>query len=42
MYKKFYGLSRNPFDISPDPSFFYPTSHHCEALASLWVGTTIR
>jgi len=42
MYKKFYGLTRNPFDISPDPSFFYPTSHHCEALASLWVGTQWR
>lgn len=42
MYKKFYGLSRNPFDISPDPTFFYPTSHHCEALASLWVGTQWR
>ena len=42
MYKKFYGLTRNPFDISPDPTFFYPTSHHCEALASLWVGTQWR
>jgi general secretion pathway protein A len=35
MYKNFYGLARNPFEISPDPFFFYPTPCHIEALAIL-------
>jgi general secretion pathway protein A len=35
MYRKFYGLTRNPFELSPDPSFFYSTSCHNEALAIL-------
>lgn len=38
MYKQFYGLTRDPFEISPDPYFFYPTAHHNEALASLTYG----
>jgi general secretion pathway protein A len=38
MYKKYYGFSRNPFEISPDPYFFYPTPRHNEALASLTYG----
>lgn len=38
MYKQFYGLTRDPFEISPDPYFFYPTPHHNEALASLTYG----
>jgi general secretion pathway protein A len=35
MYKKFFGLTRNPFEISPDPFFLYATSRHNEALASI-------
>jgi general secretion pathway protein A len=35
MYKKFYGLTRSPFELSPDPHFFYPTRHHNEAFAIL-------
>jgi general secretion pathway protein A len=35
MYKRFYGLTRSPFELSPDPSFFYPTRHHNEAFAVL-------
>ena len=35
MYKKFYGLNRNPFEVSPDPFFFYSTPDHSEALCSL-------
>jgi general secretion pathway protein A len=35
MYRKFYGLTRNPFELSPDPFFFYPTPSHNEALATL-------
>jgi len=42
MYKKFYGFARNPFDISPDPYFFYPTPRHNEALASLTYGVHRR
>ena len=35
MYKQFYGLTRNPFEISPDPYFLFPTARHNEALASI-------
>lgn len=38
MYKKFYGLSREPFEISPDPYFFYSTPRHEEVLANLAYG----
>jgi general secretion pathway protein A len=42
MYKAFYGLSRNPFEITPDPAFFYGTPRHNEALASLYHGIERR
>jgi type II secretory pathway predicted ATPase ExeA len=35
MYKKFFGLTRNPFEISPDPYFLFATTRHNEALASI-------
>jgi len=38
MYKTFYKLSRNPFDLTPDPSCFVPTKRHDEALAALYYG----
>jgi type II secretory pathway predicted ATPase ExeA len=38
MYEKFYGLKRSPFDLSPDPQFFFPTPSHNEALATLSYG----
>ena len=38
MYKNFYNLLRNPFEITPDPSFLFPTSRHKEALAALYYG----
>jgi len=38
MYRKFYGLTRKPFEGSPDPFFFYPTERHNEALATLMYG----
>lgn len=38
MYKSFYGLQRNPFEITPDPSFLFPTRRHNEALAALYYG----
>jgi general secretion pathway protein A len=42
MYKQFYGLTRNPFEVSPDPYFFCPTSRHTEALANLAYGVLRR
>ena len=38
MYKAFYQLVRNPFEITPDPSFLFPTRRHNEALAALYYG----
>lgn len=38
MYKQFYQLRRNPFEITPDPSFLFPTKRHNEALAALYYG----
>jgi general secretion pathway protein A len=38
MYRKHFGLARNPFDITPDPYFLFPTPKHNEALASLYYG----
>jgi len=42
MYKRFYTLQRNPFDITPDPSFLFPTRKHNEALAALYYGVKQR
>src|SRR6185295_11961292 len=38
MYKAFYNLKLNPFELPPDPSFLFPTSRHNEALAALYYG----
>ena len=38
MYKAFYNLTRDPFEITPDPSFLFPTKRHNEALAALYYG----
>jgi general secretion pathway protein A len=38
MYKDFYHLARDPFEITPDPYFFFPTQPHNEALAILYHG----
>jgi general secretion pathway protein A len=38
VYKEFFKLQRNPFDITPDPSFLFPTKRHNEALAALYYG----
>jgi len=42
VYKRFYNLQRNPFDITPDPSFLFPTKKHNEALAALYYGVKRR
>jgi general secretion pathway protein A len=41
-YTKFYGFAENPFDVTPDPKFFFPSENHSEALASLRYGITHR
>ncbi|HEX8817743.1 MAG TPA: AAA family ATPase [Terriglobales bacterium] len=38
MYKAFFNLKRNPFEITPDPSFLFSTRRHNEALAALYFG----
>jgi len=35
MYLNRFGLSRMPFEISPDPAFFFASSMHRHALAML-------
>ena len=42
MYKRFYNLQRNPFEITPDPSFLFATKGHNEALATLYYGVRRR
>ena len=42
MYKRFYNLQRNPFEITPDPSFLYTSRMHNEALATLYHGVRRR
>lgn len=42
MYSGFYGLKANPFDITPDPHFFFPTPQHNEAMANLFYAVRWR
>lgn len=42
MYRQFYGFTKYPFDISPDPGFFCETPRHNEVLASLYHGVQRR
>lgn len=35
MYENFYGFKERPFNMTPDPKFFFPSSKHSEALDSL-------
>jgi general secretion pathway protein A len=42
MYKTFFHLQRNPFEITPDPAFMFPTQGHNEALAALYYGVQRR
>lgn len=42
MYKRFYNLQKNPFEITPDPKFLFPTKQHNEALATLYYGVKRR
>jgi len=38
MYKTFFHLTRNPFELTPDPTYFFATKRHNEALAALHYG----
>ena len=42
MYKDFYKLKQNPFEIAPDPAFLFATKKHNEALAALYYGVKRR
>jgi N-acetylmuramoyl-L-alanine amidase/type II secretory pathway predicted ATPase ExeA len=35
MFLGFYGLREQPFGVTPDPAYLYPSHTHCEALDSL-------
>ncbi len=38
MYESYYGFNERPFQLSPDPRFFFATSHHQRALSYLQYG----
>ena len=38
MYEKFYGLSAKPFQLSPDPNFFFASKGHKRAASYLEYG----
>jgi putative secretion ATPase (PEP-CTERM system associated) len=40
MYEAFYGLSSKPFQLNPDPSFYYGSKQHSRARAYLEYGVT--
>ena len=42
MYKEFFGLRANPFNVNPDPRYLFLTRHTEEALACLTYGIQSR
>jgi general secretion pathway protein A len=42
MYNAYFGFKENPFNLSPDPEFLYPSPQHEEALANLIYGVRNR
>ncbi|MGH8403353.1 MAG: ExeA family protein, partial [Gammaproteobacteria bacterium] len=40
MYAGYFGLSENPFAITPDPRYLFLSGRHTEALAHLLYGVT--
>jgi general secretion pathway protein A len=38
LYTDYFGISENPFSLTPDPKYFYLSSKHKEALAHLYFG----
>lgn len=37
-YNEFYGFSKKPFEVVPDPEFFYPSPSHLKVLTSVIYG----
>lgn len=42
MYETFFGFTRSPFDLSPDPYFLFQTSGHKEGFACIYYAVTRR
>jgi len=42
MYKSFFGLKENPFNVNPDPRFLFLTKQIEEALSGLMYGIQTR
>lgn len=42
MYKEFYHLKENPFNVTPDPDFFFSSTRHTDALSNLIYGIQQR
>jgi len=42
MYNAFFGFDQNPFNMSPDPAFFFRSAQHEEVLANLIYGVQSR
>src|SRR6476660_9708944 len=42
MYNAFFGFTESPFNLSPDPAFFFRSEQHEEALANLVYGVRSR
>src|SRR5437667_116581 len=40
MYERFFGLVDAPFRLTPDPRYFFLSTHHADALAHLRLGLT--
>jgi general secretion pathway protein A len=38
MYEEYFGFSKKPFSIVPDPHYFFLSAGHAEALAHLLYG----
>ncbi len=42
MYKDYFGLNENPFNVTADPAYFYSSRHHMEAFSHLQYGIQHR
>lgn len=42
MYRRFFGFTKSPFNLTPDPSFLYMSRQHRVAIESLFYGVTER
>ena len=42
MYKEFFGLQKDPFNLTPDPDFLFMTAQHREAMAGITYAVLAR